>query len=111
VVGNAIALATTSRNRRRESFMTLLPTFSEVEGISEPMSIYFSSRPEAQRLPFFDFKERRRVPAVSSKASYTSPLAICRGDVALLLHIPRLSSDVRFWGKADITQIRFNVRF
>ena len=64
--------------------MTLPPTFSEVEGVREPMSIYFSSRPEAQQLPLIS-----RTVGVSrlSALNQATPLPwlYVGGDVALLL--------------------------
>jgi hypothetical protein len=64
--------------------MTLPPTFSEVEGVREPMSIYFSSRPEAQRLPLIS--RNVGVSRLSALNQATPiPWLYVGGDVALLL--------------------------
>ena len=101
--------------------MTLPPTFSEVEGVREPMSIYFSSRPEAKRLPLIS-----RTVGVSrlssSQSGYTSPLAICRGRCRTFAAVHEPASGTKrtsqstqlmsaFGGKADIARVAINVRF
>src|SRR6516164_9425716 len=70
----------------------------------------------------FDFKDRRRVPAVSSQSGYTSPLAICRGRCRTFAAVHEPASGTKrtsqstqlmsaFGGKADIARVAINVRF
>jgi len=65
----------------------------DAEGVREPTSIYFRLLARRGTFAAFDFTERRRVPAGSSRPNYTISLATC--------------SDFAFCHKAGISQPNF----